>query len=178
MERKHIDPHQFITQPFTLFDKQWFLLTSGELKRKRFNCMTISWGSMGIMWNKPFIMVAVRPTRYTYEFMNNYETFTVCTFSGQYRSTLDMLGSRSGRDEDKIAASGLTPIASKIVDAPSYDEAELIIECKKMYWQDYEPLQFLNPAILLEYPKKDYHRMFFGEILEISGIKSFVAGKG
>jgi flavin reductase (DIM6/NTAB) family NADH-FMN oxidoreductase RutF len=89
-----------------------------------------------------------------------------------------MLGSRSGRDEDKIAASGLTPIASKVVDAPSYEEAELVIECKKMYWQDYEPEQFLNPAILLEYPKKDYHRIFFGEILDISGIKSFVAGKG
>ncbi len=178
MERRTIDPHQFLSQPFTLFDKQWFLLTSGELKRKKFNCMTIDWGSMGIMWGKPFVMVVVRPSRYTYEFMNKYDTFTLCAFSGQYRSTLDMLGSRSGRDEDKLATSGLTPIASTVVDAPGYEEAELIIECKKMYWQDYEPKQFLDPGILLEYPDKDIHRIFFGEILAISGIRSFVAGRG
>ena len=178
MERKNIDPHQFATQPFTLFDKQWFLLTSGEFKRKRFNCMTISWGSMGFMWDKPFFMAVVRPTRYTFEFMNDFDTFTLCAFSGQFRSALNLLGSRSGRDEDKIAASGLTPIPSKIVDAPGYEEAELIIECKKMYWQDYDPDHFLNPSIMGKYPKKDYHRMFFGEILNISGTKSFIAGKG
>jgi flavin reductase (DIM6/NTAB) family NADH-FMN oxidoreductase RutF len=178
MERKHIDPHQFIAQTFTLFDKKWFLLTSGVLKRNRFNCMTVSWGSMGIMWNKPFVMVVVRPTRYTYEFMNEFDSFTLCSFAGQFHSTLEMLGSKSGRDEDKVAASGLTPIPSQVVEAPSYEEAELAIECKKMYWQDYEPRQFLDPGIILEYPNKDFHRMFFGEILDISGIRSFVAGKG
>jgi flavin reductase (DIM6/NTAB) family NADH-FMN oxidoreductase RutF len=177
MERKEIDPHQFIAQPFTLFDKQWFLLTAGEFKRKRFNSMTISWGSVGIIWDKPFVQVVVRPTRYTYDFMNDYDTFTLCAFSGQFRSALNLLGSRSGRDGDKIGPSGLTPIISKVVDAPGFEEAELIIECRKMYWQDLDPDHFLNSSILLKYPKKDFHRAYFGEIVHITGTKSFMAGR-
>jgi flavin reductase (DIM6/NTAB) family NADH-FMN oxidoreductase RutF len=173
-DRKLIAFDDFNINPFHLFDKQWFLLTCGDFSKKHFNSMTISWGSLGIMWNKPFAQVVVRPTRYTFEFMNRYDSGTLCVFDDSYRSALSLLGSRSGRDGDKIRESGLTPIASANIAAPGYAEADLILECKKMYWQDYDNSHFIMPEIEEKYPSKDYHRVFFGEIVAIFGTDRFI----
>lgn len=172
-DRKPIAFDDFNANPFQIFDKKWFLLTCGDFSTHHFNSMTISWGSLGIMWNKPFAQVVVRPTRYTFDFMNRYEGVTLCCFGEEHRSALSLLGSKSGRDGDKIRESGLTPIASQLVSAPGFAEAELILECKKMYWQDYDQNHFLLPEIESKYPQKDYHRVFFGEILSIFGTGQF-----
>lgn len=129
--------------------------------------MTVAWGSLGAMWNKPFVQVVVRPVRYTYEFMERYDTFTLCAFPEAYRKALSLLGSKSGRDSDKIAESGLTPIPSTKVTAPGFAEADLIVECRKIYWDDFDPAHFLLPEIAQNYPQKDYHRVYFGEIVAI-----------
>ncbi len=121
------------------------------------------------MWNKPFAQVVVRPTRYTRQFMDQYDTFTLCAFPERYRKALKLLGSKSGRDGDKIAESGLTPIAASKVAAPAFAEAELIIECRKIYWDDFKPEHFLDHKIHANYPIKDYHRVYFGEIVAILG---------
>ena len=160
---------------FRLWDEQWFLLTAGDFRERRFNTMTVSWGSLGILWNKPFAQVVVRPTRHTHSFMERYDTFTLCAFSAEHRPALELLGSRSGRDGDKIAQSGLTPIASSRVPAPGFAEAELIIECRKIYWDDLEPSRFLDPGIEANYPQKDYHRIYFGELLAIFGAEEYRA---
>jgi len=165
----------FSSVPFTdlsvkihdLWENQWLLLTAGDWQQRRFNAMTVAWGSLGVMWNKPFAQAVVRPTRYTYEFMEKYNTFTLCAFSSRYRKALQLMGSKSGRQVDKIKESGLTPIPSTMVAAPSYAEAELIFECRKIYWDDFAPAQFLAPEIEKNYPRKDYHRIYFGEILAI-----------
>jgi flavin reductase (DIM6/NTAB) family NADH-FMN oxidoreductase RutF len=175
MECKPISFEQFLAQPFKLWEPDWLLLTSGELDTGNFNCMTISWGSLGIMWGKPFIMVVVRPHRYTYQFMEQYPTFTVCAFPEHFHRSLSLLGSKSGRDGDKISEAGLSPQASTLVASPSYAEAELIIECEKMYWHDYQPNNFLDQGIDRNYPKKDYHRSYFGHILTIRGTEKYVA---
>ena len=159
--------HDFSTKIFDLWDQKWFLLTAGDFERGEFNCMTVSWGSLGIMWNRPFAQVVVRPTRYTFEFTEKFDTFTLCAFDHAYRRALQSLGSKSGRHGDKIAEAGLTPCASGIVAAPSFEEAELIIECKKIYWQDMDNSHFLDPALERNYPSQDYHRIYFGEILKI-----------
>ena len=91
------------------FDKRWFLLTCGDFETGKFNTMTISWGSLGTVWDKPFAQVFVRPTRYTFEFMNNYDSFTLCGFEKSHKSALDLIGSKSGREGNKIADAGLTP---------------------------------------------------------------------
>jgi flavin reductase (DIM6/NTAB) family NADH-FMN oxidoreductase RutF len=166
---KSIDVKDFSPRIFHLFDDQWLLLACGDFSKKHFNAMTISWGSMGIMWNRPFVQVVVRPTRYTLEFMNRYDSFTVAAFDESHRDALNLLGSRSGRDGDKIAASGLTPIASQKVASPSFAEAELVLECRKLFWQDIDPTHFVDASLEKHYPKKDYHRMFFGEVVEIRG---------
>jgi len=155
------------------FDVQWFLLAAGDFGKRDFNCMTISWGSLGVMWNKPFAMVVVRPSRYTRGYMEKSDSFTLSAFPEEHRAKLDYCGSRSGRDEDKVKATGLTPVASRLVVSPGFEEAELVVECRKMYFDDYEPSHFLDPSIESNYPQKDYHRMYFGEIVAISGIPSY-----
>ena len=142
MNLKPIAVKDFSPRIFHLFDEQWLLLACGDFSKKHFNAMTISWGSIGIIWNRPFVQVVVRPSRYTFEFMNQYDTFTVSAFREEYRDALNLLGSTSGRDGDKITEAGLTPIASAKIAAPAYAEAELILECRKMYWDDFHPEHF------------------------------------
>ena len=162
---KEIKVGDFITRPIDIWLKKWFLLTAGN--REHYNTMAVAWGSMGGMWNRPFVQVVVRPSRFTFEFMNGYDTFTLCTFPEQYREAVNFLGTRSGRDSDKIMESGLTVIPSTKVKAPAFKEADLILECKKIYWQDMDPGHFLDDQIQGNYPEQDYHRIFFGRILRI-----------
>lgn len=154
---------------FSIFDDDWFLLSSGDFQNSHFNCMTISWGSLGIMWNKPFIQVVVRPTRYTHEFMQQYPDFTVCAFPETYHRALALLGAKSGRDGDKIAQAKLTPAQGQAVNSPVFEEANLIFECRKMYSDVFHPQQFIDPGIEHMYAELDYHSIYFGEILSISG---------
>ncbi len=175
MQRQPISIYQFLSRPFDLFDKGWFLLTSGDYAAGDYNGMTISWGSLGIMWNRPFVQTVVRPQRYTHQFMEKYPTFTLCAFSKEYRRALSLLGSKSGRDGDKLTEAGLTPMAATAVAAPGYAEAELVIECQKIYWADFNPAQFLDPAIDQNYPDRDYHRSYFGQILAIHGTGAYAS---
>jgi len=168
MNRSKIEPSDFVVAPDRIWNKTWFLLTCGDFASGKFNTMTVAWGSMGVMWFKPFVQVVVRPTRYTYEFMEQYDSFTLCAFSEQYRKAVQLMGTKSGRDGDKISEAGLTPVASTSVSAPSFDEAELAVECTKIYWQDMAPANFVDPAIEKNYPAKDYHRIYFGEIMAVT----------
>ena len=174
MNRQPISIEHLITHPVNVFHHQWFLLTCGSFAAGDFNCMTISWGSMGEVWNRPLVQVFVRPVRYTYEFMEKYPTFTLCAFPKEFHSTLNFLGTRSGKQGNKLAESKLTPMAAQAVEAPVYAEAELAIECRKMYWQDMEPSNFLVKGIEQNYPRKDYHRIYFGEIMAVTGIEAYI----
>ena len=162
MNRQAIPITDFLAHPYSLWEKSWLLLTSGDFATGRFNCMTVSWGSLGVIWGRPFAQVVVRPVRYTYQFIENYPTFTLCVFPEQYRPALNLLGTRSGRSGDKIAASGLQPEAASLVPAPVYTQAELVIECRKIYWQDLDPAHFIDPQIEQHYPQQDYHRAYYG----------------
>ncbi|HWR12955.1 MAG TPA: flavin reductase family protein [Rectinemataceae bacterium] len=172
MDRITIAPKDFVFDQSTI-SKRWLLLTAGEFKPGKFNSMTISWGSVGEIWNKTFFQIVVRPQRYTRSFLDSGDYFTLCVFPEARKPALSLLGAKSGRDGDKIKESGLTPIASAIAPAPGYEEAELIVECKKMYWQDIDPAHFLDPGIMVNYPKQDFHRAYFGEVVNISGIAKY-----
>lgn len=174
---QQIKPLQFVTQINNLWLNKWFLLTSGDYKKKHYNTMTVAWGYFGIMWNKPMAVVVVRPTRFTFEFMEAYDTFTLTAFDKRFKKDLNLLGTKSGRDGNKIAETGLHIVPSKVVPAPAFREAELIIECRKSYWDDFNPENFLDPDIEKKYPVKDYHRMYFGEVLRILGDTKYTSGK-
>ncbi|MBD3236585.1 MAG: flavin reductase family protein [Candidatus Eisenbacteria bacterium] len=175
MERQEIPPDGLRLRSLQVWDGQWFLLTAGDFDRDRYNTMTVAWGSLGTMWNRPFAQVVVRPTRHTYGFIEEFDTFTLCAFGEAQREALKLLGTRSGRDGDKIRASGLTPVAAQRVAAPGFAEAELIIECRKIYWDDFDPRHFLEPAIERCYPEQDYHRIYYGEIVAVSGLSGYRA---
>ncbi len=160
---KEIDPVEIMTQPIDLWMNQWFLLTSGTLDN--YNMMTVSWGSIGCLWNKPIVQIFVRPQRYTYGFIEENESFTLCSFPDHYRKALNILGSISGRDGDKLSKTNLTIKPSTKISAPSYEEASLILECRKIYRQKMDPVGFLDDSIKDHYPVNDYHVIYFGEIL-------------
>jgi flavin reductase (DIM6/NTAB) family NADH-FMN oxidoreductase RutF len=151
---------------------RWLLLTAGDFSSGQFNAMTISWGSVGVMWEHPFVMVVVRPQRYTFQFIERYDTFTVCAFPPVYKKVLNLLGTKSGRDGNKIQEAGLTPVMAQRVTAPGFAEAELVLECRKMYFDDFNPEHFLTADIAPNYDG-DYHRIYFGEILAAQGTPDY-----
>ena len=170
---KEIPVNDFMPRIHHLWSNQWFLLTSGNYSQNHYNTMTVAWGYFGIMWNKPVAVVVVRPTRFTFEFIDKYETFTLSAFEKEYKKDLNLLGSKSGRDGDKIAETNLTISPASKIEAPSFQEAILIVECKKIYWEDFNPDRFLDKTIDKNYPQEDYHRMYFGEIVVIRGTEEY-----
>ena len=173
MERRNIPFGEFALPIMRSFGDRWMLLTAGKNRPGGFNVMTISWGALGFIWDKPLAMVVVRPSRYTYAFMEKSDSFTLCAFPEEYREKLNLCGTQSGRYLDKVRACAFTPIASTIVDAPGFDEAELIIECRKMYYDDLEPAHFLADHIESNYGGRNYHRMYFGEIVAVRGSEAY-----
>ncbi len=173
MQRIDIPPDRLVLPVARAWETQWFLLAAGEYPAG-WNCMTVAWGGYGTMWSRPVAMVVVRPTRYTYTFMEKCATFTLSAFPEEHRDKLDYLGRRSGRDEDKVKKVGLTPIASRAVPAPGFDEAGLIVECRKIYFHDFDPAHFLADFIAPNYPARDFHRMYLGEILAVSGSQKYL----
>ena len=177
MTKIEIPPSDLVLRLYRQWDKGWFVLAAGDYAAGRFNAMTVNWGSMGNMWSRPFVQIVVRPTRHTYRFTEEFSTFTLSAFPEKYRRALDILGSKSGRDVDKIALAGLTPAPSVRVAAPSFAEAELTLECRKIYWDDFDPGQFLDPAIERNYSNRDYHRIYYGEVLRIFGEETYSTPK-
>lgn len=173
MDRLPVEINKLIVKPHHLFHNRWALLTAGDYNREDYNAMTIGWGALGTMWGKPFVFVAVRHSRYTYEFMEKYDSFTISIFPRDCHEALTVMGTRSGRDHDKFLESGLTLEEAKKVNAPVYEEAELTIECKKIYADDLNPAHFLDPAIDRHYPNKNIHRVYYGEILYATAIEAY-----
>jgi flavin reductase (DIM6/NTAB) family NADH-FMN oxidoreductase RutF len=173
MQRNPIPIEDFTVRPHHLWAEQWMLLTAGEFAQGKFNTMTVAWGSFGTMWHKPFAQIVVRPGRYTHAFTEEFDSFTLSAFPEQYRKAITLLGTKSGRDGDKIADAGLTPVASNAVAAPGFDEAELVVECRKLYRQVMDPAGFIDAEIDSNYPEKDYHTIYFGEIVAVEGVERF-----
>jgi len=173
MKREEIPVAELAFPIVGILDERWMLLTAGESSDSGFNVMTVSWGSIGRIWHKPFVMVVVRPSRYTYRFLENSSSFTVSVFPPEYKDKLLLCGTKSGRDIDKIQACGFTIMPSTKVEAPGFDQAELILECRKVYFDDLNPKQFLADYIEGFYDGSDYHRMYFGEILAVRGTSHY-----
>lgn len=147
-----------------LIGKDWMLLTAGN--EECFNTMTASWGGIGVLWYKPIVIIFVRPTRYTYEFLEKEDYFTASFFDEKHRSALHICGAVSGRKVDKMQETGLTPVASEHGNV-YFNEAKMVIECKKIYFGDLNPDNFIDSKVDEFYPHKDYHRMYIGEIVNV-----------
>ncbi len=162
---KKIETKDFIVNPFEIVGKQWMLISAGD--KGDFNTMTASWGGLGFMWNKPVAFVFIRPTRYTYEFVETGDMLTLSFFGEKYREALKICGSKSGRDTDKISESKLTPFFTKMGN-PAFEEAELVLECRKMYAQMLAEESFVDKSpVGMWYGDGSFHKMYVVEIINI-----------
>ena len=154
---------EFNTNIFDQYDKKWALLTAGD--KDKFNTMTISWGGLGTLWNKPVATVYVRTSRYTNEFMKDNDYFTVSFYPDECKKVLGVLGSKSGRDMDKIHESGLTP--KEVENGVTFAEAEVTLVCKKMICQRLEPENMIPEIAKQFYENEAQHDMYVGEVVAI-----------
>jgi len=158
-----IAPEKLDENAFKLIGSDWMLITAGRMDL--LNTMTASWGGLGVLWNKKVCYCVIRPQRYTREFMEKSQYFTLSFFDSDYRKALELCGTKSGRDVDKVKETGLTPVRAGC-GAVYFDEARIVMECRKIYFQDIDPANFVDPTIAENYPGKDYHRMYVGEIMK------------
>lgn len=161
---KEVAYKDFSENAFNLIGNDWMLITAE--KDGKVNTMTASWGGIGIMWNKKVAYIFIRPQRYTKEFVDAGEKLSISILPSEYKKTLSYLGTVSGRDEDKIAQSGLT--VEHVEEVPYFKEGRLTFICKKLYAQYLQEDCFIEKENITKwYPNKDYHMMYVVEIEKI-----------
>lgn len=160
---KLIEPNNLNESSIRLIGFDWMLITAGN--KGNFNTMTASWGGLGFLWSKPVAFIFIRPQRFTYNFVETNNFFTLCFFEPKFKAVLNYCGTKSGRNSDKITDTGLTPLQTA-QGGIYFDEARLVLNCKKIYFDNINPDHFVDKNLLVNYPDKDFHRMYIGEILE------------
>lgn len=161
---KEINPVNITDNAVELIGHKWMLITAGE--RESFNLMTASWGGIGFMWGKPVAFVVVRPNRYTYEFIEKKEYLTLSFMGEEFRSALRVCGTTSGRNGDKMAAAGLSPIVTEMGNV-AVEGADLVLECRKLYSDALKESGFVDKSCLEKWYAEDnpLHRMYVVEIM-------------
>lgn len=168
MSFKEVSYKDLTINPFTIFADEWMLLSSGNMDS--FNTMTVSWGHLGAIWGHhsgtPTAIAYVRPQRFTNEFMEREDFFTLSVFDSEYKGDLAYLGSHSGRKENKLSKTKLTPVFSD--NSIYFNEAKLVFIMKKIYCGNILENGFLDTSFIDKYyPKRDYHITYYGEIVKV-----------
>ena len=143
------------------------LLVTGKGKEAK-NIMTIGWMQLGIIWKEPVVSILVRPSRYSYKLLQEYDEFTVNILSDQFNKEIAFCGAQSGAYCNKFKETGLKGITSKEVSTLSLKDADITIECKRLYKRNIEP-ENLNDLILARYySNNDFHQIITGMILNFN----------
>lgn len=159
-----IKPEELNQNFFQAINKEWMLITAGD--QEKLNTMTASWGGIGILWNKPVAFSFVRKSRYTLEFLNQNEEYTLSFFGGKFMKELLFCGRNSGRDTDKLKETGLVPVYDE--KAPYFEQAELVFVCRKLYRQSMNQDCLIDKSIIpAQYSNNDWHEIFIGEIIKV-----------
>ena len=150
-------PESFFTQ---LQEGAFLTVRAGE----SLNTMTIGWGTVGVAWSRPVFTVLVRDSRHTFAIMERAVDFTVTVPTEDLTDALAFCGSKSGRDLDKFAACGLKLKPGLRTVSPVLDVRGVQLECRIVYKAPMDPSR-MDPALAALYPGKDYHTLYYGEIL-------------
>lgn len=160
---RQISPDKIPGNIYKMLSENWMLITAGN--DAQYNMMTASWGGLGHMYNKPVAFCFINPTRYTYQLMENNDTYTLSFYTETYRDILNYCGTNSGRDKDKVKEAGLTPITTPS-GSKAFSEAWMIIKCRKMVSQSLIP-EALHDSQAKEKWGTQLHKMYIGEILNV-----------
>ena len=154
-----------VKNPATLFGEDWAALAAG--KKGSMNAMTIGWGQFGVLWGRPVVTVYVAPERYTNEFMENNEYFTVTAFSQDYKKALQYIGTHSGRDGDKLKEAGLNAEYTELGN-PIFKEGNLAVEGKTIYKEEFKS-ELLDDKATAFYEKTKLHPhvAYIGEVVNV-----------
>ena len=162
---KEISVSELQLNPYQKIAKEWMLITAGD-EASGYNTMTASWGHLGSLWNKPTAICYVRPQRYTKEFIDRESYYTLCFFPEEFHKALGYLGTKSGRDEDKVAKVGLTPVFGE--GYTYFAEAELVLVCRTLYQAPLKEEYFRDAAVMdANYPERDFHDLYIGAIEKV-----------
>ena len=159
-----IKPEELSGNTFEMIGSDWMLVSASD--GERFNTMTASWGGMGILWGKPVAFVFIRPQRYTFEFTEKTDRLTLSFFGGEMRDALTLCGRKSGRDCDKVAEAGLTPMWVG-EGAPSFEEAKVVLNARKLYADFLKEDCMTDSSVMKNYAAKDFHRVYICEIEQV-----------
>ena len=130
--------------PFELIGQDWMLVTAGD--KDSFNTMTASWGGFGILWNKNVATIYSRPSRYTHDFIEKSDRVTLSFYPEECRRALQICGTKSGRDCDKVAEAGLTPVELES-GAMTFSQSRLTLECRKLFKTEMAEENFVDKSI-------------------------------
>lgn len=163
---KRIEVKDLSENFFEVISKEWMLVTAGD--KEKFNTMTASWGGIGILFNKPVAYVFIRPERYTYEFIEKFDMFTLSFLGKEHRDIYNFCGSKSGKDVDKVKETGLKPIFTDSGNV-MFEQSRLTFECKKLYATNFVPENFLYKDSLGKFynEKNGFHKMYIVEIVNV-----------
>lgn len=161
---RSITPDRIPGNIIKMLSEDWMLITAG--KDEEFNMMTASWGGLGVLFGKPVAICYINPARYTYRLMETSDTYTFTFYTEAYRDVLQYCGSASGRDQDKVKESGLTPLTTP-TGSKAFGEAWMIIECRKMISQPLSTEVMNDPQLKAEWLGKQVHKMYIGEIINV-----------
>ena len=162
---KAIEPSLIKDNFIEIIGKEWMLVSAGD--KDKFNMMTASWGGVGFLWNKPVVFVFIRPERYTREFVDEKGFFTLSFLGEEHKAAHKVCGSKSGRDMDKVAATGLTPYFTELGN-PCFEESRLTLECKTLYVTKMDKNSFIDPALYEKWYSAlagNLHNVYLAEIV-------------
>ncbi|MFA6938246.1 MAG: flavin reductase [Treponema sp.] len=174
MMRK-IQPESITDNAFEMIGKDWLLVSActkevqpdGEIKTGKVNTMTASWGGLGVLWNKDVATIYLRPTRYTKEIIDKTDSFSISVLPTTFKNALNYCGTHSGRDCDKLREAKLD-VNYSADGTPWIKQARLVLICKKIYVQEFDPNCFADELVCKQnYKKNDFHTMYIGEITRV-----------
>jgi flavin reductase (DIM6/NTAB) family NADH-FMN oxidoreductase RutF len=157
-------PNEIEGNFFRMLKDEWALVTVQDPETGKVNTMTVSWGGVGVLWNKEVVTIYVRPQRYTHQFLDKTDCFTLSFYDGM-KDALTICGRKSGRDTDKIAEAGLHLTGEE--NYPWFEESRLVLCCKALYRSTLEPAKMADGIEEKNYPAKDYHDVYIAEIVKV-----------
>ncbi len=161
---RQITPDKIPGNIIKMLSEDWMLITAGN--DSEFNMMTASWGGLGFVFGKPVAFCFINPTRYTYQLMEKYDTYTLTFYTEAYREALEYCGNNSGKDTDKVKGAGLTPVTTP-EGSKAFGEAWMIIECRKLISQSLSTESISNENVRREWLGKQVNKLYAGEIINV-----------